>query len=69
MLLEGKMTERDAFTGAKEFTGVDFNEDRPGKWFRKTMRTLSKDPQSQYMATARTGLKPRLSTTRQATVS
>jgi hypothetical protein len=38
------MTEGDAFTLAEEFAGVDFNEERLEKRFRKTMETLSKDP-------------------------
>jgi hypothetical protein len=28
----------------EEFADVDFNEERPGKRFRKTMETLAKDP-------------------------
>jgi hypothetical protein len=39
------MTERDTFTMAEEFAEVDFNEERLEKRFRKTMETLSKDPQ------------------------
>jgi hypothetical protein len=38
------MTGGDAFTLAKEFAEMDFNEERLEKRFRKTMETLSKDP-------------------------
>jgi hypothetical protein len=39
------MTERDAFNLVEEFAEVNFNEKRLEKRFRKTMETLSKDPQ------------------------
>jgi hypothetical protein len=45
MLREGKMTEGDVFNRAEEFGGVDFNDERLEKWSRRTMETLSKDPQ------------------------
>jgi hypothetical protein len=38
------MTGGDTFNMAEEFAGVDFNEKRLEKRFRKTMETLSKDP-------------------------
>jgi hypothetical protein len=38
------MTGGDAFNLAEEFAGMDFNEERLEKRFRKTMETLSKDP-------------------------
>ncbi|MDR2785614.1 MAG: transposase, partial [Treponema sp.] len=38
------MTGGDTFNLAEEFAGVDFNEERLEKRFRKTMETLSKDP-------------------------
>jgi hypothetical protein len=45
MLREGKMTEGDTFNIAKEFTDVDFSEERLEKRLRKTMETWSKEPQ------------------------
>jgi hypothetical protein len=47
------MTGGDTFNMAEEFAGVDFNEERLEKRFRKTMETLSKDPrQSIYGSSA-----------------
>jgi hypothetical protein len=45
MLWEGKKTEKNVFNMAEEFAEGDFNEERLVKRFRKTMETLSKDPQ------------------------
>jgi hypothetical protein len=45
MLREGKMTKGDVFNRAEEFAGVDFTDERLEKRFRRTMETLSKDPQ------------------------
>ncbi|MDR2078729.1 MAG: hypothetical protein LBP74_03275 [Treponema sp.] len=39
------MTGGDTFNIAEEFADVDFNEERLEKRFRRTMETLSKDPQ------------------------
>jgi hypothetical protein len=39
------MTERETFTIAEEFAGADFNKKRLEKRLRKTLETLSKDPQ------------------------
>ncbi|MDR2095900.1 MAG: transposase [Treponema sp.] len=66
------MTERDAFNLAEEFAKVDFNEKRLEKRFRKTMETLSKDPQKSIYGSSANRAEAKaiyISTTCWATIS
>ena len=48
------MAGGDSFNMAEEFSGVDFNEERLEKRFRKTMETLAKDPQKSIFSSCAT---------------
>jgi hypothetical protein len=44
MLREGKMTEGDVFNRAEEFAGVDFNDERLEKRFRRAYGNIVERP-------------------------